>query len=77
MKTLLWVAVLYQTAVGLAELTWVSLDNPALAALASLPSAASVLEKVVPDIGTSGGANYIEGTLDVAIGAGVWWFVLR
>ena len=77
MRTVLWALVAYQAAVGLAELTWVSLDNTALAALASLPSAASLIEKAVPDLGASSSANYIEGTLDLTIAGGVWWFALR
>jgi len=74
MKTVLWLVVAYQAAIGLAELTWVSLDNPALAAVASLPAASSLID---PLVGTSGSANYIEGTFDLAVAGGVWWLGLR
>jgi len=74
MKTVLWLIVAYQLGVGLAELTWVAWDSPALARVATLPAASSVIDPVV---GSSGSANYIEGALDVAVAGAVWWVGLR
>jgi hypothetical protein len=72
MKLILLLAALYELAIGSSEILWVSTGNATLASLAGAPSVASLIDS---QINSSDSANYIEGGIDVGIGAALLlWF---
>lgn len=71
---LLWVVVIYEGAIGLAELTWTMTGSTILASVASAPSLATIT--VDPLFGSSANGNYIDGGFDLAVAFAIWWFFL-
>ena len=72
MKYLLLAAALYELTIGGSEILWTSIGSTALAGIAGAPSVASLIDSM---INSSDSANYIEGGIDVSVGAILlFWF---
>lgn len=76
-KIISWALVAYLATVGLSELSWVTLQNQNIAGVASWPSVSTLVEQVVPGLSASSTANTIEGSIDLAAAAAVWFFFAR
>jgi hypothetical protein len=74
MKVIFILAGAYSLAVGLSEIGWVATGSTALATLAGLPSAGSLIDSFV---GSQSNANYIEGGVDTALGLGLLYFAMK
>lgn len=74
MKTLLWVVLIYEGVIGVAELANSAMSSSAsgastaLATIENLPSAGSL-------VASSGGMT--SGLVDLAVAGGVYWFGIK
>jgi hypothetical protein len=77
MKAVLWIVVLYEGVVAIAELTAGMASQPSfLQSIATLPSAGSLVSNLGSGSASTSTAT-IGGVVDLAVAGGVYYFGLR
>lgn len=78
-RLLVWIAVVYEASVGVSEMLWSATNNRTLAAVAALPSVASLADARITAAVPVGHSypNYIEGSIDLGLAFAAWYVLLK